>query len=135
MIHHLRRLLSILLLPAVMLLATIPSNLLAQPHVTSPGDLRAELAGSAANRQHRISRLQQFLSTGQAQSTLRTLRVDPAQARQAVSLLSDEELARLTAQVERTEFAGAGLALTNEQVTIIIVGAILIIVVAVIASR
>jgi hypothetical protein len=134
-ILHLRKLLSILLIPAALLLTALPSDLLAQSHVTSPADLRAQLRDSAAGRQNRVSHLQQFLSTGQAEATMRTLRVDPAQARQAVSLLSDEELARLAAQVDRSEFAGAGLALTNEQVTIIIVGAILIIIVAVIASR
>jgi hypothetical protein len=135
MTHRYHKSLSILLVPITVLLLAVPSDLKAREHVSSPGDLRTELRDSAAVRQQHVSKLQQFLSTSQSQKMLEALHVDPAQAQQAVSRLSDAELARLAAQVERTEFSGSGLALTNQQVTIILVGIILIIVVAIVASR
>jgi hypothetical protein len=124
-----------LLVPVLVFLLVLPTDLRAQNHVVAPGDLSSELRAAASERQHHISKIQQFLQTSEAQRALRSARVDPARAQQATSQLSDAELARLAAQVDRTNFAGAGLSLTNEQVTIILVGIIVIIVVAIIASR
>ncbi|HEX8984800.1 MAG TPA: PA2779 family protein [Bryobacteraceae bacterium] len=124
-----------LLVPVLVFLLVVPSGLRAQEHVVASRDLRNELQSAAGDRENHISKIQQFLQTGEAQRALRSAHVDPARAQQAVSMLSDAELARLAAQVDRADFAGAGLSLTTQQVTIILVGIILIIVVAIIASR
>ncbi len=135
MIFGVRRVLSSLLVPVTALVLMVPRDLKAQDHVAASSDLRDELLRAAGDRQEHISKIQRFLSTGEAQNTLRSVRVDPTKARQAVAMLSDAELARLAAQVDRADFAGAGLQLTTQQVTIILVGIILIVVVAIIASR
>jgi hypothetical protein len=135
MIFWSRRVPGALLLPVVALMLMIPSDVLAQDHVATANDLHNELRSAARERQANIAKLERFLSSETAKKTLESVRVDPVKARTAVSLLSDQELARLAAQVDRTEFAGAGLSLTTQQVTIIIVGAILIILVAVLVSR
>ncbi len=113
----------------------VPLDMLAQDHVATTNDLRNELRNSAKERQDHITKLQQFLSSEIAQKALRSAKLDPAKAQAAIPLLSDQELARLAAQVDRADFAGAGLSLTNEQVTIILVGIVLIIIVAILASR
>ncbi len=130
-----RKVLSSLLVPVTALLLVLPRDVRAQGHVASSNDLREELRRAAGERQEHISKIQRFLTTEEAQNVLRSVRVDPAKAQQAVAQLSDAELARLAAQVDRAEFAGAGLSLTTQQVTIILVGIILIVVVAIIASR
>jgi hypothetical protein len=128
-------LLSTLLLPFVAVMLLVPLDMLAQDHVVTANDLRNELRNAAKERQDHITKLQQFLSSEIAQKALRSAKLDPAKAQAAIPLLSDQELARLAAQVDRADFAGAGLSLTNEQVTIILIGIVLIIVVAILASR
>lgn len=135
MIFRFRSLFSTLLLPVVALMMIVPVDVLAQDHVTTSNDLRNELRKAASDRQDNIAKLQRFLSTETAQKTLRAAKLDPQKAQGAISLLSDQELARLASQVDRTEFAGAGLSLTTQQVTYIIIGAIVIILVAVLVSR
>jgi hypothetical protein len=128
-------LLSTLLLPILAVLMIAPPDMLAQDHVATANDLRNELRNASQERQDHIAKLQHFLSSDVAQKALRSAKLDPAKAQAAIPLLSDQELARLAAQVDRADFAGAGLSLTNEQVTIILIGIVIIIVVAILASR
>jgi hypothetical protein len=122
-------------LAALMLLALAPARSSAQTHVVSPAELHFQLRGAAEQRRANLARLDRFLATDTARQALQSAKLDPARVRQAVSLLSDEELARLAAQTDASNFAGGGISLTNQQVTIIIIGAILIILVAVLVSR
>ena len=48
-----------------------------------------------------------------------------------MSLLSDQVLARLASQVDQSQLAGAGLTITNQQLTYIILGVLIIVLVAV----
>ncbi len=135
MIFRFRSVLSSMLLPVVAFMLMVPFDVLAQDHVTTTNDLRNELLSASKSRQENVAVLQKLLETDGAQKMMASARIDPVKAKQAVSLLSDQELARLASQVDRSEFAGAGISLTNQQVTIILLGVILIIVIAIIASR
>jgi hypothetical protein len=124
-----------LLLPVVFVMLMVPFDVLAQEHIATPNDLRNELRSNIQERQNNIAKLERFLSSAAAQKVLHSARLDPDRARTAIPLLSDQELARLAAQVDQVDFAGAGLSLTNQQLTIIILGIILIVVIAIVATR
>ncbi len=115
------------------LFAALPSQ--AQTHVVTRNEMREQLRAASAERQANLSRIDRALSTDAAAQALAAARVDPAQVRHAVSTLSDEELARLAARIDPANFTGSGINLSNQQVTIIIVGIILIVLVAVLVSR
>ncbi len=123
------------LLLTALLLALSPAALAAQTHVVSPQELQTQLHSAAQQRQANLARVERFLSTDAARKAIEAAKLDPVRVQQAVSLLSDEELARLATQTDPANFAASGISLTNEQVTIILIGIILIVLVAVLVSR
>ena len=132
---NLRRAISRTLLPVVVLAAVLPLDLLAQDHVVTEGDLRAEIRNSAGEREANVAKIQQFLSSDAAQQALRSMKLDPARIQNAVPLLSAEELASLAARVDHENFAAGGLTLTNTQVTYLIIAIAVVVIVAILATR
>ncbi len=124
----------ILAMTALAGLVAAPGMRAAEPHVVSPAELRAEVQSASETRRQNVARLQEFLSSEPARKALETTHTDAAKIRQAVPLLSDAELARLNAQAAKVQSDFAAGELTTTQVTIIIVGAILIAVVIAIAA-
>jgi hypothetical protein len=120
---------ALLFVLAVLLL--VPSAVPAQDHVATTNDLRNELRNTARERQEHITKLQHFLSSEVAQKALRSAKLDPARAQAAVPLLSDQELARLAAQVDYVDFAGGGIF----GLTTILIVLLLVLVVALVATR
>ncbi len=108
--------------------------LAAAEHVVSRADLAHELSSGARLRQQRIAELRGFLSTPQAQRAMAAARVDPQRITSGVALLSDAELARLSQQAQRAQHDFAAGSLTTFQITLIIVGAILIALILAIAA-
>ncbi len=106
----------------------------ADGHVVSRSELQATVRSAAEARRQNIARVQKFLSSEPARKVLESAHVDAAKIRQAVPLLSDSELARLSSQAAQAQSNFAAGELTTTQVTIIIVGAILIAVVIAIAA-
>jgi hypothetical protein len=103
-------------------------------HVVSPAELRAEVRSASESREQNLSKLREFLSSEAARKALASAHVDQAKVGRAVALLSDGELARLNAQVSQVQSDFAAGSFTTTQVTIIIVGVILIAVVIAIAA-
>ncbi len=118
---------------AMLLVPLLPCCALAGDHIVTSADLHQELLQAAQSRQANISKVQQFLSSDAAQQVLRTAKVDSAKVKEAIPTLSDEELARLANRVDQTNFPAGRL--TTTQTTYIILGAILVILVAIIALR
>jgi hypothetical protein len=106
----------------------------AEGHVVSPVELRTEVRSASQSREQNLSKVQTFLSSESAQKALASAHVDPAKVGRAVAMLSDEELARLNAQVSQVQSNFAAGELTTTQITIIIVGVILVAVVIAIAA-
>ncbi|HKV48515.1 MAG TPA: hypothetical protein VJN69_10525 [Candidatus Acidoferrales bacterium] len=109
---------------AGMLFATLfalPQVLPAQEHIVSSTDLQKDVAKAAQLRQERIGKIDKFLSTDQARTALKTANVDYDVVRNGVSTLSDDELARLSARADQAQKDFAAGALTNEQITYIII--------------
>lgn len=128
-----RGILTVVVLPVVTLTLLIPADLLAQDHVVSTADLRNELRAATMDRQGNMAKLESFLSSEGARKALASTKMDPARVRQAIPLLSDQELARLAAQADHTQ-ADFAAGLTNAQVTYIIIGLIAIAVIAIVAK-
>ncbi len=129
------RSLSSVMLPAVALMLLVPVDLLAQDHIVSRTDFRSELRSAAAARQRDIAKLEKLLLSESGRQALASVKLDAGKVTKALPLLSDHELARLAAQADRAQadFAAGGISLTNQQVTYIIIGVIVIALVAIIA--
>jgi hypothetical protein len=111
----------------------VPPSLLAQAHVVSPADLhQATLAATQARRQN-LEAVRQFFSSDMAQKALRSARMDPVQVTNAVSTLSDAELAQLAsrAQKAQADFAAGDLSDRDLIIIILAVAALILIIVAV----
>ncbi|HOQ47231.1 MAG TPA: hypothetical protein PLA43_20135 [Bryobacteraceae bacterium] len=129
------RIIASVLLPAVALTLLVPVDLLAQNHVVSSAELRSELRRASAARQRDIATLEKVLASPEGKKALASFKMDAGKVQQALHHLSDQELARLAAQANRVQedFAAGTLTLTNQQVTYIIIGAIIIAVIAIVA--
>jgi hypothetical protein len=114
----------------------IPSGLFAADHVVSPADLRSALMASSQARQQDLATIRGLLASEPGRKALAAAHVDPSRVDKALPMLSDQELSRLaaTATQAQKDFAAGALSLTNEQLTIIIVGVILIVIVAILAT-
>jgi len=102
-------------------LFTLPQTVAAQDHVVSSADLQKDVASAAQLRQEHIAKIEKFLSTDQAKRALKAGNMDYDVVRSGVSTLSDDELARLSVRAGQAQKDFAAGALTNEQLTYIII--------------
>ncbi len=124
--------------PAVLVpLLAFPAGLSAQTasqddHIVSTQALDRQVQLSSAERAEDIATVTAFLSTPIAEKTMHDARVDPVQVRTAIPTLSDRELKDLAARSAdaQQKFAAGGL--TSLALTLIILGVIIIIVVAIV---
>lgn len=111
------------------------SSLLAasQNHVVSPSELQQATASVARTRQQNITKVEKFFSTEQANKALKSAHLDPVQVKQAVPTLNGQELARLASRADKAQKDFAAGALTNQQITYILIaiGAAVIVLIAV----
>lgn len=114
-------------------LFAVPQNLLAQTHIVSPADLQKAAIAATQVRQHNVETIQQFLSTPAAQKALESLHSNPEQVKQAVSSMSDEELAQLASRASKAQadFAAGNLSERDLIIIAILILALILIIVAV----
>jgi hypothetical protein len=112
----------------------MPVMMPAQDQVVSPSELRKDVREASKARQEHASRLRKFLGSDVARNAVGAAKLDSARIDKAISAMSDEELARLASKSQQIEEDFAAGRLTNTQITYIILGAILIIVIAILAS-
>jgi len=112
----------------------IPSDLLAQSHVVSPADLQKQVVSASQTRENNLQTVQKFLSTPTAEKAMKGARMDPQQVKTAVSTLSDQELAQLSAKADKaqSDFAAGNL---NDRDLILIILGIAILVLIIVAVR
>lgn len=110
----------------------IPSDLLAQNHVVSPADLQKEMANTRQTRQQNLDTLDNFLSTPAAEKALKSAKIDAQQIKTAVSTLSDDDLAQLSARAAKAQadFAGGRLSDRDLIWIIVAIAALILIIVA-----
>jgi hypothetical protein len=118
------------------LLATIfavPPSLLAQAHLVSPSDLQKELVTATQLRQHNLETVRQFVSSDMAKKALKSAHMDPEQVKNAVSTLSDQELAQLAARADKAQadFVAGNMSDRDLIIIILAIAALILIIVAV----
>lgn len=111
----------------------MPVMMPAQNQVVSPSELRKDVREASKARQENATRLRKFLGSDMARNAVGAAKLDSARIDKAISAMSDEELARLASKSQQIEEDFAAGRLTNTQITYIILGAILIIVIAILA--
>lgn len=110
-----------------------PQTLLAQTHVVSPTDLQKAAIAATEARQHNVETIRQFLTTPAAQKALESLHSNPEQVKQAISSMSDEELAQLASRATKAQadFAAGNLSERDLIIIAILILALILIIVAV----
>ena len=92
-----------------------------QQHVVSSAELRQRLHSAAINREQQLARFDSLLIKDEVRNALRTAKLDIKQVRLAAALLTGDELSSLSdraAKIDRDIAAGA---LTNQQLTYIVI--------------
>lgn len=109
------------------------SLLAAQNHIVSPKELHQAAVSASRTRQQNVVKVEKFFSMPQARAALKSAHLDPIQIKKAVPSLSDQELARLAARADKAQRNFAAGALTNQQITYILIalGAAVIVLIAV----
>jgi len=111
----------------------ISQNLVAQTPIVTQEELQKAIVAATQSRQQNIQTIQQFLSSPTAQKALTSARMNPQQVKQAVSGLSDDELARLASRASKAQadFAAGRLDDRDLIIILIAIAALILIIVAV----
>lgn len=93
----------------------------AEDHVVPTEELNRQAVAASASRQANRVTLEKFLSSKPARQALQKARLNGAQVTRSVSLLSDDELARLAARAQKAQSDFAAGALSNQELTYIVI--------------
>jgi len=130
----LRQCLRMAIATVLVALFIVPTDSLAQSHVVSPAELQKHAVAASQARQHNVETVQQFLSTPAAEKALKSANMDPKQVKNAVSTLSDHDLAQLAARADKAQADFAAGSLSNRDLIWIILG-IAVLVLIIVAVR
>jgi len=107
-----------------------------QDHIVAAPDLHQAVRSAAQAREDNLAKLDKFFASGPARKALETVKLDPVKVSQALTLLSDAELASLAARSEKIQSDVAAGALTNTQITYILIAlATAVIILVIVAAR
>jgi len=113
----------------------VPPSLMAQAstHLVSPSDLQKAAVNATQSRQLNLGAVREFLSSERATHAMQSAHMDAPQVKNAVSSLSDAELARLAsrAQNAQADFAAGRLGDRDLLIIILAIAALVLIIVAV----
>ena len=112
----------------------IPQAVAAETHVVSPTDLQKQMVAAAQSRHSRIAQVTQFLSTDKAQKAVTSAGLDLQQVKTAVATLSDDDLAQLSARVNKAQSDFAAGNITDHDLVLITLG-IVVLVLIIVAVR
>lgn len=93
----------------------------AQTPVVSPSELRQAIETAAKIRQKNLADVRSFFGSEPARAALKAGKVDYQKVEKAVATLSPEELARLAAKTNQIQRDFAAGALTNQELTYIVI--------------
>lgn len=99
----------------------------APQHLVTPGQLQQSTENASQARQRNIRELRQFLSTPEAEKAFERARVDPQEVKNAVSGLSDQELAQLNQRAAKAQRDFSAGMISTEGLILILVAIILVI--------
>jgi hypothetical protein len=90
-------------------------------HVVPLTELHSAVVAAGQQRQENVSRLERFFTGNSAENALQSARLNGSQVRSAITLLDDQELARLAARAEKANSDFAAGSLTNQELTYIVI--------------
>lgn len=93
----------------------------AQDHVVTSSDLQKAVSHAAQTRHAQEAKIEAFLQTPNAKKALAAANIDYKTVDRGVQLLNDREVAELSARAEKAQSDFAAGALTNQQITYIII--------------
>ncbi len=102
-------------------LLLIPQVVAAQSQAVSPSELQKAMSEAARNRQKNRDDVQAFFSSEPVRHALKTGKVDYQRVQKAVVTLSPDELARLASRTNQLQRDFAAGALTNQELTYIVI--------------
>ncbi len=117
----LRKRLAILLAIVFTSLAAPAQRLFADDHAVSAADLHQVLVDSAKTRQTNVETVQKFFSSQIVKNALSKQIVTASKVEKAIPLLNDEELSRLASQCRQVESDISAGALSNQEITYILI--------------
>lgn len=113
----------------------VPQPIAAQTtdHLVSPGDLNKAAQDATHVRQQNIDTLRDLLSSPKAQKALEQAHMNPVEVQNAVSGLSDQEMAQLATRASnaQSDFAAGNISDHDLLIILIAVAALILIIVAV----
>ena len=111
----------------------IPQDCFAQSHVVSLAELQSATIAATQARARNIETLRAFVSSPAAEKALKSAHVDSQKVKNAVSQLSDEDLAQLASRASKAQADFAAGSLSDRDLIIIILAvvALVLIIVAV----
>lgn len=109
----------------------VSGNLSAQ-HVVKPADIQKDVVAASTAREGNLQKVDKFFSSELAQKALKSARIDSGKVQKAVRALDDDELARLAARTDKIQQDFAAGALTNQEITYIIIALVTAVIIIVI---
>lgn len=105
-------------------------------HIVPARDLQQAVRATAQARHDNLAKLDRFFASEPAKKAFETAKLDPAKISQALAFLSDEELAHLAAKTDQLQQDVAAGALTNQQITYILIAlATAVIILVIVAAK
>jgi len=99
----------------------IPQFVAAQTPVVSPSELQQAVAAAAKTRQKNLDDVRSFFAQETTRAALKAGKIDYQKVDRAVATMSPEELARLAEKTNQIQKDFAAGALTNQQLTYIVI--------------
>jgi hypothetical protein len=106
---------------ACSLMLTAGPGLHAQEHLVPLEELNRRAVDSSRKRTEDMARLRNFFASEPVRKALAQTRLEPAAIERAIATLSDDDLARLAARAGSVQSEFAAGALTNQQLTYIVI--------------
>jgi len=105
----------------LLILSILSPFVAARAQVVSPSELHQAITAAANARQKDLDDVRSFFSSESVRATLKAGKVDYKKVDQAIATLSPEELARLAARTNQIQKDFAAGALTNQELTYIVI--------------
>ena len=113
----------------------VMSAIAEESHVVPLSELHREAAAATESRQANLAQLEHFFSSEFGQQALHAVKIDGDQVKSALPFLGDQELARLAARAGQAQADFAAGALTNQEITYILIALATAVIILVIVAR
>jgi hypothetical protein len=122
-----------ILLAVCLVLGSIPTSAQEQEHAVSPGQLRTDVQKSVAVRQANEAVVREMFASEAGRQTLKSAAMDYQKVDQAISQVSDEDLARMAERSREVQkdFAAGRLGDRDLLIILLVAVALILIIVAV----